>query len=736
MSDATLRPGVFPEGASVGAYAAGPQLIGPPQSAPVTTATVGADGSLRFTGLVAAASYFAAAVVGGEWRYVRFSADVASPGSSVVAPGEVTGADPTGTVDAAPAIQAALTAAGVAAGATGYGRSVHLPGGTYRLGSKLTVPDHVTLWGDGAHSLLRITHPDGASAPNFYGVSMGYRSRLFGLGFDAAVPQSDDNSGAVTMRDGSLAGGCDLGWLTFGDNLYCGVDDRRTTDSAENNYTHIRFVSLLLANLVGVRNLRFGFRLGGGTTQLNGHYLSHISGTAATGRTRTAATVTWPLAAADVSCEALSAQWASSGVVWIGGVRCSYTGRTGNTLNGVTGGATADGAYSAGASVVQGGTTWIETNLADTILLSNFMFQNGDYGWVNQGASGQLTTAFRQVNGSWNAMSGPAWRLGRCNNVSASNVEFNGNAQNERGPQVGYSGSGTPTFVRFDGCLFQNGRGHADIRLPAAAAEWGISGCGFYDGGGMASSGSVWEYAPFVTTVAGGWDAVSVSLPVAQIPPVGQRSGGVVRVGSELIHYTGCDTGTLALTGCTRGAFGSTAATASAGASVGFLACGLLVDPSSTGGWRVNGGAFANQGAGQFNYGLIVAPGGGGVGGADGSAFRANLLDGSYLDGATGANRRWSNLLSSKDSASVASAATLALPNGRRLVTVTGTTTITSIAASYQDREVVLVFSAAVQVTDGGNLRLAGNFAATAGDTLSLICDGTNWIEVCRSGDI
>lgn len=84
--------------------------------------------------------------------------------------------------------------------------------------------------------------------------------------------------------------------------------------------------------------------------------------------------------------------------------------------------------------------------------------------------------------------------------------------------------------------------------------------------------------------------------------------------------------------------------------------------------------------------------------------------------------------------ATVASAATLTLPQGVRVVNVTGTTGVSSIdAAGHDGAVVVLVFAAALTVTDGSNLRLAGNFTSTADDTLTVACVGANWYEVARS---
>ena len=88
-------------------------------------------------------------------------------------------------------------------------------------------------------------------------------------------------------------------------------------------------------------------------------------------------------------------------------------------------------------------------------------------------------------------------------------------------------------------------------------------------------------------------------------------------------------------------------------------------------------------------------------------------------------------------STSVASATTISIPFAGTLIPVTGTVTIATINASTYNagRTVTLQFAASVQVAVSGNIKLTGNtaFNATASDTLTLICDGTNWIEVARA---
>jgi hypothetical protein len=85
--------------------------------------------------------------------------------------------------------------------------------------------------------------------------------------------------------------------------------------------------------------------------------------------------------------------------------------------------------------------------------------------------------------------------------------------------------------------------------------------------------------------------------------------------------------------------------------------------------------------------------------------------------------------------ASVASAANLILTSVGENFLVTGTTNITSIASGSTiiGRRIVLIFEGVLTVTDGNNLKLAGNFVTSAGDTLTLFCDGTDWYEQARS---
>lgn len=94
-----------------------------------------------------------------------------------------------------------------------------------------------------------------------------------------------------------------------------------------------------------------------------------------------------------------------------------------------------------------------------------------------------------------------------------------------------------------------------------------------------------------------------------------------------------------------------------------------------------------------------------------------------------------SNAFAAVDSSeSIIAAATITIPFGTDVVTVTGATGINTItAAGHAGRRVTLIFASTPTVTDGSNLALNGNFVATADDTLTLACNGTNWYEVSRS---
>jgi hypothetical protein len=81
------------------------------------------------------------------------------------------------------------------------------------------------------------------------------------------------------------------------------------------------------------------------------------------------------------------------------------------------------------------------------------------------------------------------------------------------------------------------------------------------------------------------------------------------------------------------------------------------------------------------------------------------------------------------------SAATLTFPVDGEYFFITGTTGITSITPSWPDRRITLQFSDPLTITEGNNLRMAGDFVTTFTDTITFISDGANWIETARSNN-
>jgi hypothetical protein len=83
--------------------------------------------------------------------------------------------------------------------------------------------------------------------------------------------------------------------------------------------------------------------------------------------------------------------------------------------------------------------------------------------------------------------------------------------------------------------------------------------------------------------------------------------------------------------------------------------------------------------------------------------------------------------------AAIASATTTTLAPVGDYFSITGTTTITSVTKSWVGRRVTLVFTGILIFTDGSNLKLAGNLTTAADTSITLVSDGTNWIETSRS---
>jgi hypothetical protein len=73
-------------------------------------------------------------------------------------------------------------------------------------------------------------------------------------------------------------------------------------------------------------------------------------------------------------------------------------------------------------------------------------------------------------------------------------------------------------------------------------------------------------------------------------------------------------------------------------------------------------------------------------------------------------------------------------PAGYRYFYVSGTATINNIQVSQKDRVITMIFTGTAIVRDAvGNIKLASDLNATADDTLTVLYNGANWIELSRS---
>lgn len=81
------------------------------------------------------------------------------------------------------------------------------------------------------------------------------------------------------------------------------------------------------------------------------------------------------------------------------------------------------------------------------------------------------------------------------------------------------------------------------------------------------------------------------------------------------------------------------------------------------------------------------------------------------------------------------SADPLPLPSKGSLFIVNLNNNFGTISNGWAGRRITLEFTGTPTVIDGVNIKLAGNFVATASSTLNLIHDGTSWLELSRSNN-
>lgn len=95
-----------------------------------------------------------------------------------------------------------------------------------------------------------------------------------------------------------------------------------------------------------------------------------------------------------------------------------------------------------------------------------------------------------------------------------------------------------------------------------------------------------------------------------------------------------------------------------------------------------------------------------------------------------------SDLITTKQTTvTVTSGGTITPTGTYQLITSAGAVGTSSLAGCTSGRVLVLANSGSntITLTDTGTLKLGGNAALGAADTLTLICDGTNWNQVSKA---
>ncbi len=131
-------------------------------------------------------------------------------------------------------------------------------------------------------------------------------------------------------------------------------------------------------------------------------------------------------------------------------------------------------------------------------------------------------------------------------------------------------------------------------------------------------------------------------------------------------------------------------------------------------------------------FSIKVEPAGSGGTSYDNWIFEGNLADGGPVSLPTTGTYA-ADFDSQGRGPDITADSTIDLGDSASFFTVDGTTAIANITASWPGRQVTLRFDDSVSIQTTGNLKIGSQFNATADDTLTLVCDGSNWFEVCRS---
>jgi hypothetical protein len=209
----------------------------------------------------------------------------------------------------------------------------------------------------------------------------------------------------------------------------------------------------------------------------------------------------------------------------------------------------------------------------------------------------------------------------------------------------------------------------------------------------------------------------------------------------------------LSFAGCYFGRSQSHACQITSGSNISFAGChffdaadtdGIAPNNDTAGLWlegtsakvTVSGCQFYVSDAVQYTqeFGISLS------GSFDTLAVSGCLFNGMVLadisDGSTGKNKKVTGSVSDKEIVSVSAngAGDVFLPITYDVFKITGANNIGSISAqtTVKGRRVTLIGTGVLSIFAANNLKIAGTFNVTDLDTITLVCDGTNWFEVSR----
>lgn len=381
------------------------------------------------------------------------------------------GAAGDGSTDDTTAINNALTAA--AGGSYSGGRVVYIPSGIYKITGTLNVGSNVLVVGEGNTTIIRCSG-------NFYAFTFntGYRSRVTSLAIDAAALQSSGGG----FNYASATGFVTIDHITFGDYLNALVWLRTSTPTSEYVMEHIQGHSLTRGGTnYGMAGNANGFVLGDGTNQVVQIWMRHVSMTGLTTKLNNGAPLSLPAGTITVDS---TVGFPSSGTLWVNAQQITYTGTTGTTFTGCTGGS---GSIADRSTIFPGsGINWLTAKYIDTFHATDVLFQNGQVGiQYLQGAGSNLSTGCKHRGVIVDSGTGVGWNLTYVRDWEANHC--NVQSQGQSGQQGVYVGSNA-NGVRWIGGAIQRNYQHG-VYLDSTSKHVLLEGANITDNNFSNSAG-------------------------------------------------------------------------------------------------------------------------------------------------------------------------------------------------------------------------------------------------------